>query len=85
MRQRRLIHIHAAGGTWHLSAGRRATLNLPVNAEHMQGGGVDYAHAHMILISKGWDSQWKRLLSELASDSIFTVCVHILMRVMQVV
>lgn len=51
----------------------------------MQRGRVDYAHAPTILISKRWDSLWKRLLSELASDSVFTVCVHILIRVMQVV
>lgn len=40
---RRLIHIHAAGRTWHLSAGRLAMLNLRVNAEHMQRGQGDYA------------------------------------------
>ena len=34
--QQCLIHIHAAGGTWHLSAGRLVTLNLCVNVEHMQ-------------------------------------------------
>lgn len=76
VRQRRLIHIHVAGGAWHLSAGRWATLNLLVNAEHMRGGRVDYAHAHDSHFQGMWLAV-KKLLSELASDSVFTVCVHI--------
>lgn len=47
------IHIHAAGGTWHLSAGRLVMVNLCVNVEHMQRGQGDYAQADEMLISKG--------------------------------
>lgn len=36
MPQRHLIHIHAAAGTQHLSAGRRVTGKLRVNAQHME-------------------------------------------------
>lgn len=57
MPQQRLIHINAAGGTWHLSAGRLVMLNLCVNVEHMQRGQGDYARADEMLISKGVDLQ----------------------------
>lgn len=52
MPQQCLIHIHAAGGTWHLSAGRLVTLNLCVNVEHMQGGQGDYARADEMLFPR---------------------------------
>lgn len=52
--QQCLIHIHAAGGTWHLSAGRPVTLNLRVNVEHMQRGQGDYAGGYeMLFFFKG--------------------------------
>lgn len=50
--QQCLIHIHAAGGTWHLSAGRLVTLNLCVNVEHMQRGQGNYACADEMLFPK---------------------------------
>lgn len=52
MPQQCLIHIHAAGGTWHLSTGRLVTLNLPVNVEHMQRGQDDYARADEMLFPR---------------------------------
>lgn len=53
MPQPRLIHIHAAGGTWHLSAGQLVMVNLYVNVEHMQTGQGDYAQADETPISEG--------------------------------
>lgn len=50
--QQCLIHIHAAGGTWHLSAGRLVTLNLGVNVEYMQRGQGDYAQANEMLFPR---------------------------------
>lgn len=51
--QKRLIHIHAAGGTWHLSAVRLVKLNPCVNVEHMKRGQDNYAQAEEMLILKG--------------------------------
>lgn len=52
MPQQCLIHIHAAEGTWHLSAGRLVTLYLCVNVEHMQRGQGDYAQADEMLFPR---------------------------------